>query len=199
MISFCEIKLSDIAEHIKKYGNYGIGLSKTWAFEKGLNPVIYQNLNSVFAKNLISNIRKLHTDNKLTIKERAGLVDIPRYTKPYEGKLDQNGETVCNYRFADEREWRYVPEVNFGGDFKFFLNKSEYDTQQKKALANRNLNKQRLLFDANQILHLIVESEDEVEEIINYIKEVNSIKYSTDEIDRLMTRIISCERIINDF
>jgi hypothetical protein len=199
MVSFCDIKISEIAEHIKKYGSYGIGLSKDWAFEKGLNPVNYQNLNSTFAQNLISNIRKLHKNKQLLIEERAGLVDILRYIKTYEGKLNRDGKTIENYRFADEREWRYVPNVRFQAEFKFFLNKKDYDTDEKKLEANKTLLNQRLSFNANQILYLVVKSEDEIGEIIEHIRTVKSKEYSLGEIERLMTRIISCERILKDF
>ena len=41
MASFCDIPITLLDEHNKRYGNYGIALSKEWAKEKGLTPIMY--------------------------------------------------------------------------------------------------------------------------------------------------------------
>lgn len=50
MISFCDIPLSDSIQHFDAYGRYGIGLSKKWAIENGVNPVLYIDKKSLVAK-----------------------------------------------------------------------------------------------------------------------------------------------------
>ena len=41
MVSFCDIPLSQIHQHISYYGNYGIGVSKEWAITQRVDPVYY--------------------------------------------------------------------------------------------------------------------------------------------------------------
>lgn len=50
MSCFCDIPLSQINEHRKKYGSYSIGLSKEWAVKNGLSPVLYTHEKSETAK-----------------------------------------------------------------------------------------------------------------------------------------------------
>lgn len=46
MVCFTDIPLDLSQEHRKQYGLFGIGLSKQWGMEKGLNPVSYMAKNS---------------------------------------------------------------------------------------------------------------------------------------------------------
>lgn len=41
MVSFCDIPITLLDEHNKKYGNYGIALNKEWAIENKINPIMY--------------------------------------------------------------------------------------------------------------------------------------------------------------
>jgi hypothetical protein len=201
MVSFCDIKISEIKDHIEKYGYYGIGLSKEWAFKKNLNPVLYMNSKSTLCSNILSTIRKIRTNPHIDIVDYYNLSNIVRYTKIYEGTLLRKGEIIYNYRFSDEREWRYVPEIENSTTPKFlpWLTKEQYDTDSKKRIANNKLDDERLHFHANQILYIIVKEEKEINGIINFIRSYKGMSYTMDEIDRLTTRILSCERILNDF
>lgn len=46
MICFCDIRLSQIKNHVENYGNYGIGLKKDFTNHQRLNPVHYINFTS---------------------------------------------------------------------------------------------------------------------------------------------------------
>jgi len=54
MCCFCDIPLSQVKEHTKKYGSYSIGLSKEWGMRNGISPVLYAHKKSDTAKLLNS-------------------------------------------------------------------------------------------------------------------------------------------------
>ena len=201
MVSFCDIKISEITEHISKYGEYGIGLSKEWAFSKDLNPVIYMNHNSDFCNNLISSMRMVNDNTTIPLNERMHINNFIRFIKIYEGELNRKGDIISNYRFADEREWRYVPPMEYKVD-KYLpyinLNREMPETFDLKE-ENEKLADERLTFEPNDILYILVKTEDEIDEIIQHIKTTKGKTFSLYDIERLTTRILSCERIYNDF
>lgn len=76
MICFCDIPLSQIRLHVKRYGCYGIGLKKEWGINNGINPVLYLEKNSFLSYEifqlLIDLLRRANQDlkNEIAIRER---------------------------------------------------------------------------------------------------------------------------------
>ena len=114
MVCFCDIPLSQIQNHINKYGGkgYGIGMSKKWAVESGLSPVLYASYKS----NLYRKIKDFSytltpsiSENDLSIAERL-MYRIKRVTASESEQNHINGN-IKKTKFYNEREWRYVPKV----------------------------------------------------------------------------------------
>lgn len=199
MVSFCDIPLSEVKEHITKYGPYGLGLTKEWAERKRLNPVLYIDKNSELSKSY----RKVYFDyavksgkliSELNETEIC-LVDILRYIKSYQADLVRGGQVINEYRFSDEREWRYLPKYEEG---KQFICSKELFEEHKVDIVNAIKN-DRLEFEPNDIKYIIIESENEISEFLDLLKTTKGKAYSYHDVERLMTRIITTEQIIKDF
>lgn len=199
MVSFCDIPFSQIKNHINSYGCYGLGLSKEWAIRNKLNPVIYVQDNSHLARSYYSLMQFLHS------KERAGEIDksprslgldIVRYIKNYEGVLSRKGRGPVRYRFSDEREWRYVPELIQGQHPVY----TEADFAETTAdVANASLAGRALQFGADDINYIIIAKDDEIRRVAAHLDETKAHTYSVAQAQRLMTRIITNEQIQGDF
>ena len=63
MVSFCDIPLSQIKNHVRQYGNYAVGLSKEWAKKKTICPVLYTHSSASLASNIFSSF-KVYFNNK---------------------------------------------------------------------------------------------------------------------------------------
>ncbi len=197
MVSFCDIPLSQVKNHITKYGKYGIGLTKEWAKKQKLNPVIYLEKNSklsesysrVYFEYAINSGKNLQDYDDI----EKSVVDILRYIKNYQNNLVR-GETVYkNYRFSDEREWRYVLDYNEPPLFIYPMVNFDKD------IANDSLSTYRLKFEPNDIKYVIIQNENEISEFIQRLRDAKGKNYSYHDVDRLMTRIITTEQIVEDF
>lgn len=205
MVSFCDIPMSEIKDHIDKYGSYGIGLTKNWARKNGLNPVLYIDKESSLNESLLNAITKFIIDadnNPRELHELSDdenhLLDILRYVKNYQEDLVRKSGTIPNYRFYDEREWRYVPNLNesipccihvgTNDSYKVTLNNSKEE-----------LSKLKLTFEPDDISYLIIKDDDDIHELIRYFQEVKGDTYSYKAIERLTTRILTTSQIKGDF
>lgn len=205
MISFCDLRLSELKEHMSKYGEYGIGLNKEWANRNGLNPVWYVSKSCDFADNFSDALDEIyrHLDtlsepgqHKKLSDSYMKVIDTYRYIKNYEGELKRAGNVTENYRFADEREWRFVPPLTTA-DVLPFVPITRIRTQKQKADYNQKISNVKLRFRPDDIKYLIVESESDITDLIQHLRSVKN-RFSEPDIDRLSSRVLTSEQIHND-
>lgn len=198
MVSFCDIPLSEIKAHISKYGRYGIGMTKAWGVRHRLNPVLYMAQGSHLSESYRNAFvhfadLELGKDGKWTVEQKS-LIDVIRYIKNYEGDLTRKSNTTKNYRFSDEREWRYVPP--FSEACEMVIGAPDY--QKDKKSYDCHLENLRLTFEPNDIKYIIIDNDAEIGEFIDHLRRAKGKKYSLDDIERLTTRILTTQQIEQD-
>lgn len=195
MVSFCDIPLTETARHFESYGYYGVGLSKEWAISKGINPVIYVESKSSLAESLSRIIQKARTD--IDSEFRTDIFRLKSFSKNYSGDIIINGEKINDYKFYNEREWRFVPPKKDIGNNLLSIPTSKYIKDKNKY--NDLIEKYRLNFSPNDISYIIVKKTSEISDLIKFLR-VNYAEVCTvNELDILFTKICSTEQILSDY
>ncbi|HQW95239.1 MAG: hypothetical protein IPO45_06270 [Saprospiraceae bacterium] len=203
MVSFADLRLTELKGNIGTYGKFGIGMTKEWAINRGLNPVMYASKESLFTENFIKGIEDFFNlvvnSNDTTGRFETAYnntINTLRYIKNYKGDLIRRGKsTKPNYVFANEKEWRYVPPIV--GDILSFIPIDEIKTSQQKSYYNQKVAHLRLHFQPDDIKYLIVEKDSDINSLISHLRQVKN-RFSPDTIDRLSSRILTYEQIEND-
>jgi len=198
MVSFCDIPLSDSTQHFAAYGRYGIGLSKEWAIANGVNPVIYIDQKSLFAKCIQEFIHERgKKGTNLTAKQKGEILRIKSYAKNYSGLLKRKSINNPEYRFYDEREWRLVPGKETISNTNFSVGASHYRKDKDKY--NAKLAQYRIKFSPTDISYIIVKNTNQIPKMINFLRSTYNKKCTADELDVLFSKICSTEQIIADY
>lgn len=199
MISFCDIPLSQVKEHLDSYGDFGIGLKKEWAKSKKLSPVLYLDKDSELVNYLRDEfdrlLEKLNKD-EIEFLDFEYIINLVSYSKNYEADLTRNRIKITDYRFYNEREWRYVPNKATLDKAKPFIVKDTYI--KSKVKYNNTLNHIRLTFDTKDISYIIVKCEADIKEITQIIRNLFADKCTMQEMEILLTRIITTDQIRYD-
>lgn len=158
-----------------------------------MNPVLYVDSNSNLSESYIELFGKYLLEPDISSESanssEKAIIDIFRYTKNYQANLERNGTTIENYRFSDEREWRYVLE----------LSESEKYVCKHDECNKIDLSEYLLTFEPEDIQYIIIKNEEEISEFLQVLRNAKGKNYSLHDVERLMTRIITIEQINNDF
>lgn len=196
MVSFCDLRLSELENHINNYGAYGVGLTKDWANKNDLNPVFYVNKSSDYTKKFIEGLNSVYLNvipNKNLSNFEKNALNTYRYMKNYEDLLERRGRPkIKNYRFADEREWRFVPNIS-DNSIEHLVSKSKFD-QMGKAYFNKQIEFYQLQFNFNDIKYLILNDENEIEALIEHLKH----SWEPNDTAKLVSRIFTAKQIKDD-
>ena len=204
MVSFCDLRLSELASHMDKYGRYGIGLSKEWAHRRGLNPVAYINRDSELASSVIKGIQEVldivvehPNDDEDHAVTYMNVMNIQRFLKNYEGPLERNGVVEQeNYRFADEKEWRHVLPLTFAQKIWPYEEINDANTPEKKRRLNAAIKSEILSFAALDVKYIVVERDAEIRSVQD---DIASLNLSVADTHHLVSRVLSAEQIVEDF
>lgn len=202
-VSFCDLRLSELPLHMRKYGKFGIGLTKKWALRSALNPVAYVNKSSEFTNNLLGGIDSLfkhldtlddYDDSKELNAAYMKIFNVIRHIKNYEGELFRNNTNKGFYRFADEREWRHVPPLQ---SILFPVEPEiRIDTAEKKKALVENALPLALSYEVEDISYIIVPAEKNIQPIKRLIQ--NCFCENEAKMEHLLTRILTAEQIAAD-
>lgn len=207
MVSFCDLKLSELSKFIQDdYGKYAIGLKKEWAYRKNVCPVMYMSRDATMTDKLIEGIdgisNQIQNLNNINELEQANnlyqnILNMYRYIKNYDGELHRHHQPPnLNYRFADDREWRFVPDFYTEGIWPL-VPITSIDTAVKKKELNRQASHLTLSFEPDDIQYLIVANDNEINELITHLEEVKG-RFDLQTRLRLTSRILTIDQIQND-
>lgn len=199
MSCFCDIPLSKIKSHISYYGNYGIGLTKEWGIKNGICPITYADKNSSSSRLMqlmLQNLWENKEEDKIK-DARTAFVNLIRFFKPYTGDFWRTGGIIENYRFYDEREWRFVPDTG-ELDLPYCLSKEEFFDDFKRVQANNDIAERCVIsFEPKDVRFIIVEKEEQIPSMIESIEKIKG-KFDSKTKKTLITRIISKECVMED-
>jgi|SRR5581483_2601871 len=189
MVCFCDIPLSRIQQHTLTYGEYGLGMTKTWGIRKGLNPVAYLALDSY----LMDLIGMLRDSTNKTLRGIENMWDLYAHCKPYFGEMRRGRKKIGGIRFYDEREWRYVaPKADWISPGRA-KNRKYMAKMNEQLIATSALN-----FEPSDVKYIILPRR---RDILPFLKKLDKTMPTRSENDArtLASKIITCQDLYSDF
>jgi hypothetical protein len=204
IVSFCDIPLSQIGEHVKKYGGYAIGVNTKFAELNGCNRVFYLDPYSHAAEAFI-NVLKYMQDRKNSVDEDESLLGLYVNTmklfqnvKNRVGILKRKNLSTPGYEFYKEMEWRYVPSLDQSG-LPLIVWEQDYAIFQRHFPTKPHLPDYALPLSFSDINWIVVKSNSDVPKIVSEIRKLQHLYASDEELNLLFSKVLTVEQIERDF
>ena len=195
MACFCDIPISRIHNHVKFYGDYGIGISKDWALRNGVNPTAYYSLSSPLSDVVLTAIRagisakKKDSDSSL----QDCIFSLLSYAKPITGTMIVAGEPVSK-EFYLENEWRHVPSLTKA---HYPVTRSEYENAAQRAELDKIAEAATIVFNPADIRYIFVKTDADIPPLINFMNDKLQ-HFPSVELKILSSRVTSLEYLARD-
>ncbi|MBX3103066.1 MAG: hypothetical protein KF690_11195 [Bacteroidetes bacterium] len=213
MVCFCDIPLSSIKNHLHTYGGYAIGLRREWR-DKHLNPILYLNpkheMKDILAPQANELINRIKSEEEVATLDNPSAFSLveyikvihPRHTKSITSKLDSSKFTI-DYEIYEEREWRYVPNVeervkNSLSPIISFNKTMRMKTIKKYNSQLHSIETSSLSFNVEDISMIIVKTDDDVARISQILTSKFQQSFTGASFSALLSRITSLQTLLND-
>lgn len=187
MVCFCDIALSKLSKHTAFYGSYGVGMTKEWGEENGLNPLLYVSSKSVVAETLNGMMRNPDFSRD---ESKVEVMITLQHLKPLRGRMDVRGESI-DKEFYEECEWRFV-DTSVAGVFpENITDDTPLENYNDKTRNNY------LKFGVEDVRYLLVEKSCDIAPLVDFI--YSDLKHFEQEDKKiLITKILVLEELEKD-
>ena len=147
----------------------------------------------ILCQTKLSNNEPISSDD---IKDFQLTIRILSYIKNYEGslKLKKKRKQYSNYRFSDEREWRFVPSIAELSNNINYLILSHTEYENKNEYTNITGNK-TIPITIKDIKYIIVEKESQIDDM----REKIIASFGPDDQDINKINFFTAKQCENDF
>jgi hypothetical protein len=188
MVCFCDIPLGRISKHVDDYGHYGLGLSKDWAINNGLNPITYLSKGSPLSNAFLNaycgimDVQKKSPNNKIpeSVFTMLGYVKAASGTTPDSSKLKD---------FYIENEWRFTPKQ---GTLPCHTGNTDTPDELNNLAKN-----DALKFEPKDVRYIFVKEDADILPLFDYIQ-FDLKSCHADDRKILSSRVISLEHLKKD-
>jgi hypothetical protein len=219
LLSFTDILLEQCYNHALKYGGNGLGLNKkVWGIEKGkknnqiVNPVFYvteeSHIHALF-ENIIRTFYadkalQLYAKEKIIVQSFMGTLGLYKLYEGFEWDKEAMKPKNVPTSFYDEREWRYLPDVlterakqndslpiNFIPIEEFYDKEGKFKSNYFESI-NKEIEKHKLEFTADDIDYILVKDEGSLNEMTALLREA----FSENDSQKLVTKLKMISKLI---
>lgn len=206
MKCFCDINLHKLGIHMDWYGYYGLAFSKEWGMEHKVQPIQYINEDSDLIKDFSTAFYGMLQEDEATIQNETQIHTMLKnyalhelmYYKPYQGNFEKRTTHEVSLKcFADECEWRFIPDVSVVGMPPIITQNDlvgrVLDEFNKSLDGVKEVS---LPFDYSELKYVIVKSISDYENICAEIDSWNLVK---GEKYTLLSKIMVWDNMKEDF